>query len=122
MNKVVENGQVAVLYSPGFGAGWYTWNEARFEDESDALELVFDPTIVSLVRQREANKFGDLDLINSINQQIEKRANEILPDGYFGGVEDLTIMWIPAGSQFRIDEYDGSESIFLKENEYWLTA
>lgn len=123
MNKVIENGQVAVLYSPGYGAGWYTWNESRFEEQDEALKLVFDPILVDLVKQKEANRlFGDLDLLNSINQQIENRANEILPDGYFGGVEDLTIMWVPIGTEFRIEEYDGSESIFLKENEYWLTA
>ena len=122
MNKVIENGQVAVLYSPGYGAGWYTWNESRFEDEDEALKLIFDPILVDLVKQKEANRFEDLDMLNSIHQQIEKRANEILPDGYFGGVEDLTIQWMPIGTQFRIEEYDGSESILYKENEYWLSA
>ena len=29
MEKVIRNGQVAVLYSPGFGAGWYSWNEKK---------------------------------------------------------------------------------------------
>ena len=68
MNKVVENGQVAVLYSPGFGAGWYTWNEARFEDESDALELVFDPTIVSLVRQRRSEEHTSEPPVTSLSR------------------------------------------------------
>lgn len=122
MSKVIENGQVAVLYSPGYGAGWYTWNESRFEDEDEALKLIFDPILVDLVKQKEANRFEDLDMLNSIHQQIEKRASEILPDGYFGGVEDLTIQWMPIGTQFRIEEYDGSESILYKENEYWLSA
>ena len=76
-----------------------------------------------MVKQKEANRlFGDLDLLNSINQQIENRANEILPDGYFGGVEDLIIEWMPMGTEFEVDEYDGSESIRYKENEYWITA
>ena len=26
MNKVIRDGKVAVLYSPGYGAGWYSWN------------------------------------------------------------------------------------------------
>lgn len=26
MDKVIKDGKVAVLYSPGFGAGWFTWN------------------------------------------------------------------------------------------------
>ena len=26
MQKVIRDGKVAVLYSPGYGAGWYTWS------------------------------------------------------------------------------------------------
>ena len=42
MIKLVRDGMVAVLYSPGFGAGWYTWNQ-------ECTELMFDPAIVKLV-------------------------------------------------------------------------
>lgn len=41
MEKVINNGEVAVLYSPGYGAGWYTWGAP--------LELVFHPKIVEMV-------------------------------------------------------------------------
>ena len=27
MKKVNENDEVAVLVSPGYGAGWYSWNK-----------------------------------------------------------------------------------------------
>ena len=37
-------------------------------------------------------------------------------------VEDLVIEWMPIGTEFEVDEYDGSESIRYKENEYWITA
>ena len=43
MKKVIENGQVAVIYSPGFGAGWYTWNQGRFPELNDGTALLFDP-------------------------------------------------------------------------------
>ena len=42
MIKLVRDGMVAVLYSPGFGAGWYTWNQ-------ECTELMFDPAIVKFV-------------------------------------------------------------------------
>jgi len=29
---------------------------------------------------------------------------------------------VPEGKEFRIDEYDGSESLVLKDNESWITA
>jgi hypothetical protein len=115
LNKVIRDGMVAVLYSPGFGAGWYTWNSMRGDDEDHALNLIYDPILVELVEQRNKDNFW------KFTEKIEKRAKEILPDGYFGGAEDLAIVWLPKGSQFMIDEYDGSESIITQEN-LWLTA
>jgi hypothetical protein len=35
---------------------------------------------------------------------------------------DLQVKWIPEGTLFKVNEYDGSESIELKENEYWMVA
>jgi hypothetical protein len=33
-------------------------------------------------------------------------------DGFYaGGARDLRIEWLPIGTLFRVDEYDGSESI-----------
>jgi len=115
MNKVIRDGKVAVLYSPGYGAGWYTWNSLRGEGEEQSLNLIFDPILVELVEKR--NKEDVWEFI----QKIEERAEEILPEGYFGGARDLIIEWLPVGAKFRIDEYDGSESI-VTESELWLTA
>lgn len=41
MNKLIRDGKVAVLYSPGFGAGWYSWHNEQ--------KLVFDKDIVEAV-------------------------------------------------------------------------
>ena len=46
MKKIIKNGKVAVLYSPGFGAGWFSWN-------TEYKELLFHPKIVEMV---ESNK------------------------------------------------------------------
>jgi hypothetical protein len=91
MNKIIRDGKVAVLYSPGFGAGWYSWN-------SQYPECLFDPEIVVAVENGDLNKVSDL--------AIEKWENF-----YTGGSDDLKIEWLPEGTAFRIDEYDGSESI-----------
>ena len=111
MNKVIEDGQVAVLYSPGWGAGWYTWNNKK--------ELLFDPTLVELVKLKNSSSKED---VSNIVKRIEDRAYEIEPDGYFGGALDLDIYWLEEDTQFFIDEYDGSESITTRENTKWLTA
>jgi hypothetical protein len=102
MNKLSEDGKVAVLYSPGFGAGWYTWNY-------DYPEILFDPAIVKFV---EKNQFDELTTYVTLKY----------PDIYTGGMEDLKVEWIPEGTMFKVNEYDGSESIEYKENDNWLVA
>jgi hypothetical protein len=102
MDKFIINGKVAVLYSPGFGSGWYTWNQ-------EFPELIFSPAIVKLVADE---KFDELETYMELKY----------PEVFKGGMRDLEIEWIPVGTEFRIHEYDGSESIELKEELNWLTA
>lgn len=95
VEKVVRNGKVAVLYSPGWGAGWSTWN--GYEEI-----LLFHPRLVEAVEK---------------GQHSESQMNSILRDLlgdvalYVGGADDLKIRWIDQGSRFLVDEHDGSESI-----------
>lgn len=102
MDKVIKDGKVAVLYSPGFGSGWYTWNQ-------EFPELIFSPAIVKLVEQE---KFDELETYMELKY----------PEVFKGGMMDLEIEWVPVGTEFRIHEYDGSENIELKEELNWLTA
>jgi hypothetical protein len=102
MNKLVRDGMVAVLYSPDYGSGWYTWNREQ-------PELLFDPGIVQLV---EENKWDELKTYVTLKY----------PNIYDGGIWDLRVAWIPEGSLFRINEYDGDESIELKDDADWFTA
>jgi hypothetical protein len=115
MNKVIRDGKVAVLYSPGFGAGWYTWNTLRDDDETQCIKLIFDPVLVELVEKRNGDNYDE------ITDAIEKRGEEILPEGYFGGACDLEIKWLPVGTRFIINETDGSEYVQTVE-DMWLTA
>jgi hypothetical protein len=102
MNKLVRDGMVAVLYSPDYGSGWYTWN-------TNQPELLFDPAIVQLV---EEEKFDELKTYVTLKY----------PNIYEGGMWELKIAWIPEGAMFRINEYDGDESIELKDDADWFTA
>ena len=104
MNKVVRDGMVAVLYSPGYGAGWSTWASPEIREQ-----ILFDPVLVDLVeheRWEEARAYVALKY----------------PDFYAGGLEDLHIDWIPVGIQFIVYEYDGNESIEKRDNIDWYTA
>jgi hypothetical protein len=102
MTKLIRDGMVAVLYSPDYGSGWYTWNQ-------DHPEILFDPAIVKLV---EENKFDELKTYVTLKY----------PNLYVGGMDDLQVALIPEGAMFRVNEYDGAESIELKDDADWFTA
>lgn len=102
MNKVIVNGKVAVLIAPSFGAGWYTWNYNH-------PEILFDPGIVSLI---EAEKWDEMKTYVALKY----------PEIYDGAIDDLQVEWITEGALFKVNAYDGAESIELKEDEGWLVA
>ena len=94
MDKVVRDGKVAVLYSPGYGAGWYSWN-------TDVKECLFHPKIIEMVEQDKRNDITD------------EFCEALFKVGYFfaGGAKQLRIEWLPEGTPFTIEEYDGSEQV-----------
>lgn len=103
MNKLEKDGKVAVMFSPGFGAGWSTWNtEIR-----DAL--LFDPEIAQAVLDGDKVK-------------AERIAAHKFPYGYFGGARDLTVGWLDKGTVFEVEEYDGSESLHIIGGRDYLVA
>jgi hypothetical protein len=109
-DRYIRDGQVAVLVSPGFGAGWSTWCES-----DDRKAVTFDPWIVDILLSDQYNRKEKID-------RIYAHCAVKYPDMYMGGVSDLTVEWIPQGTLFRITEYDGSETIELKEAEDWIQA
>jgi len=102
INKLIDNGKVAVLYSPGFGAGWSTWNKA-------VPEILFDPAIVELV---ETEQWAELEIYVTLKY----------PGLHRGGMKELAVAWLPVGTEFRISEYDGAENIEVKEETDWIVA
>jgi hypothetical protein len=93
MQKVIRDRKVAVLYSPGYGAGWYSWNES-------CQECLFSPEIVALVEKKEPGG------------NIEEKAIELFGERFYpGGADQLRIEWMPIGTHFKITEYDGYERI-----------
>jgi malic enzyme len=101
MEKVIKDGKVAVLVSKPYGAGFHTWGAP--------VEAIFDPILVDLIENQKIQ-----DAIDYVKKTY--------PDVYVGGVKDLDIEWIPAGTKFIINEYDGSESLQLMDDTNWLTA
>jgi hypothetical protein len=104
MNKLVRDGRVAVLYSPDYGAGWSTWASAEIREA-----VLFDPAMVELVEQQ---KWEELQVYVTLKY----------PDMFCGGLRDLQIEWMPEGTQFIVEDYDGNESILKLESTDWYTA
>lgn len=106
--KLIRDGKIAVLYSPGYGAGWSSWADNKIRDF-----LIFDEGLV---------KFAEA---KSPASEVEKYLKAKLgKDGdiYTGGWEDIEVEWLPEGEAFVIEEYDGNESIQTKDSTNWHTA
>ena len=101
-----EEGLVGVIISPGFGAGFHSWNEIP--------GLCFDKDIIQMLIENKP--------IQEIADFVEAKYDHT---GYVStlGLEQAKVHWVEPGTQFFIDEYDGSESLTLiKDNENLLTA
>lgn len=91
-----------VLISPGYGAGWSTW-----EDNGLATDVRIIDAFERGISKEEMHKLcADLGY----------------GDVYMGGFINLTIVEIPAGELFRIHEYDGYESIVIFDPSKWTRA
>jgi hypothetical protein len=100
MEKVIRDGNVAVIISSGYGAGWSTWH-----DGPNRETLAFHPKLVELIESGQHNQ----ETVSAVlNELLDKEEAEGI---YLGGVRDLSITWIPEGTKFKIEEYDGSEYI-----------
>ena len=97
MEKVIRDGKVAVLYSPGYGAGWSIW----ISDEKRDIAL-FHPKLVEMVENGKR-----LEITKEWTQKNLGTSMCVL------GSDQLEIEWIDQGDLFLITEYDGSESITL---------
>lgn len=98
MDKVIRDGKVAVLVSPGFGAGWSTWASGNAREW-----CLFSPDVVAWV---EAGKPGGEKALAEIAKAKFGDAHM-----YCGGGEDLEIEWLTQGTAFEVSEYDGNESL-----------
>ena len=100
--KVERDGKIAVLYSPGSGAGWFTWN-------SHNPGLLFDREIVEPVLA------GDRAAAIAV-------AEEKYPGIYTGGGSDLKVEWVPKGERFMVEECDGNEGVQILGPDFGLVA
>jgi hypothetical protein len=107
--KLIYDGNVAILYSPGYGAGWSSWAH-----EPEIAEfLLFDRRLIEAAKA----------------EATEEEVSEFLatifgPDQYIctSGWEKIASRWIPVGAKFWIAEYDGSERVMQPDPTAYYEA
>ncbi len=110
-----------VLYSPGFGAGWTTWNKALIpgkERECVQLMLEWAPLI-------EAVERGDTlttshPAFRSLLATLRLLGMESDEELYAGGLDQLEVG--VGDGDVKVNEYDGSESLTWRSgiDDGWL--
>ena len=103
-DKVERNGMIAVLVSPGFGAGWSTWAGEELTNFA-----AMDSGLVAMA-ERDAP-------VSEVEEYIKKKTGD---EYFYTGGWPVAVEWIPTGSAFRIDEYDGSETLISDDERTML--
>ena len=98
-----KEGEVGIIVSPGFGAGWSTFNR-EYQDF-----LAMDKTLVQMC------------LSNADEEQVEKYLETKIEGCYTDGWYNCIVVYLPEDTPFYIDEHDGSERL-VTENRLCMTA
>jgi hypothetical protein len=101
MHKYIKDGQVAVIVSALHGAGWSTWRRRN--------DLLFEPAIVDYLLRNN---------LNGLSEYLKLK----YPDLHYVNIKSLEVEWVPEGAEFIVMEYDGVETIYLKDKIEWIKA
>ncbi len=66
------------------------------------------------MKARARKEYADMGMRTNI-WQLKQYESYCSPD-------KLRVMWLPEGTQFKIEEYDGSESVILATDIKWHEA
>ena len=122
-----DKGDLLVLVSVGYGSGWSTDPymhknvSRRLLMDSRIVRFFYDTYIAPLIgKPRSCGCCSLLCQCRPDKAPMEKLLKELgLPDVDLGGLRDLEIQSVPANKQFRVQSYDGAESITLFDPPSW---
>ena len=96
-----------ILISPGFGAGWSTWEHPN---------MAFDRVLIEAFER--GITLGEMEQLC-----IERGYTSPYGDPpYMGGFKQLEVREIPSGTLFKIREYDGSEFVEVFDEDDWYIS
>jgi hypothetical protein len=126
---ITYDGRVAIAYSPGYGIGWST---KMCSTPAINHQLTFDSRITLYVLSQEFKDYyenGEVRFIDDKQKsnKYKKFIEAIIPDigyraPYLSAFMQLKIKFIPENTMFRINEYDGSESVEIFDPTDYYTS
>lgn len=111
-----DKGEIGILVSYGYGAGWSSWSEY-------GIKLALDKRIIEKYNENidddewrmAIDSFHD----NDIQTEFQNFLSSIGYDNvYLGGLKDCKLVFVPQGSAVRITEYDGNENLEIGYTDY----
>ena len=109
VEKLIRDGRVAVVYSPGWGSAWSTNEQGAVRDM-----LMYDKDIVLAVLEGDVGKAKEIAIAKY--EEITGEAE------FYAGHGDLEVEWVKIGERFRISSFDGSEAVMTVEDYVWMVA
>jgi hypothetical protein len=110
--RLNKDGRTAVLYSPGYGAGWSSWN-------NDAWKGVLTMHREIVERVMSDDRGGAAKTAERLIREATGKPCEYVCTL---GADDLKVAWVDAGARFEIKEYDGSESLHVLGDRSYLST
>lgn len=124
--------EYAVLVSPGWGAGWSSWNG------SENNRIAWDKRIVEFVLRMKGRgeevferacceypEHDEEDGLSEEHKEFRRILDECGIDSkrvYFGGAHDIEVNWVKPGDRWRIDEEDGAEFLEILNTDNWYVV
>lgn len=131
---VNSNGDVAVAYSVGYGSGWTT-DTGYWENHNKRTKLkqmLFDSRLIQYITSSDFNyKFKGKDyytLNESSKLLYHKFITSVFTEfdiNYFPNISSfcqLHVSFIPSDSKFKVEEYDGNETIKIFNPDDYIIA
>ena len=104
-----------VLVSYCYGAGFSTWAYH---------EMAYDRRVIEFWLSHKDDEQWMMDVRyhtegRAFSETINFFTSIGYPDLYFGGFANCELEWVPIGTNFRINEYDGAESLEIEDGSNW---
>ena len=99
-----------VVYSPGFGAGFTSWETNIPPHDQTLVRMILERGTVTEVWENV-----ETAVVSITKKKLEEILHELgysyLGSSFSDKLLLLHVRFLPAGTMFRIHEYDGSESV-----------